>query len=265
MTLFVSRHAQHVVEIWSGNQELMNVNGSPKMVTRMPQLAAEFEPKGLTNSQRQAAARMFGMIPYGTDLVLLPNSIDLGDDENGALIGRVGWRPGYATAAAATANPRAHDDIVLTDLGPIATDAYDPQFHLGRYDTGDGPEDPASMIPYKSVKANSKEERIAVWVAVEEALRECDDYGTSIIALDMATLPPPFPGFAKIKGDSKTAVDQMRVVCDLAQFNAGVLLEYERDTQKRPNMLALFEELYKEQLATAQRQADVLAGLEVTL
>lgn len=263
MTLYVSRHARHAIEIWPGLQEMVSVNGAPKMVTRMAQLLAQFEPKRLTELQRKAAAAHFNMIPYGRELIMLPNSVDLGAGPEGEPI--AGWTPGYSTDAAATAYPRAHDDIILGPRGPEATTGYDPQFNLGAYNTGDSWNDPESMIPFQSVAARTEKERVKVREVCEEVLRASDDFGKSFIALDMATIPTPFPAYLKIKGDSAASVESMQRTCDAAGFNYGPLLEYEKATQARPNMVAMMESRYAEQVSGAQRQAEVLAGLEVTL
>jgi hypothetical protein len=194
VTVFVSRHAKHNHEIWSGNQEYMNVNGSPKMVTKMPALSVQFEPRRLTELQRRTAAQAFGMIPYGRDLIMLPNSVDAGHPDDG-------WRPGYSAEAAATAYPRAHDDVVIGVSGEaVATTGYDPQFNLGSYDTGSDHNDQSGMIPYQSVGARSEKERKAVWDEVEAVLRASPDFGRSIIAIDEQTIPPPFPGYVKSEG-----------------------------------------------------------------
>lgn len=272
MTLFVSRHARHVIEIWPGDEKFMDVHGTMKRVITVPQLCAEFKPRMLSEPQRRAAAVVFGMVGYGRELIMLPNSIDLGDDENGAMIGNKGWTPGYSPDTAATAMPRTHDDIILGPAGPVATSGYDPQFNLGSYDTGDCKDakgkfrhDEASQIDFQSVKARTDAEKLKVWEAVEAELRASSDFGTSFIALDMSTLPVPFPAYLKIKGDDATALEQMAMVADGAGFNYGVLLDYERATQERPNMIAMFEEKYAEQIERGRKQAQVLAGLEVTL
>jgi hypothetical protein len=259
VTVFVSRHAKHNHEIWSGNQEYMNVNGSPKMVTKMPALSVQFEPRRLTELQRRTAAQAFGMIPYGRDLIMLPNSVDAGHPDDG-------WRPGYSAEAAATAYPRAHDDVVIGVSGEaVATTGYDPQFNLGSYDTGSDHNDQSGMIPYQSVGARSEKERKAVWDEVEAVLRASPDFGRSIIAIDEQTIPPPFPGYVKVKGDTAAAVESMRMTCDAAGFNYGPILEYERAVKQRPNMMAMMEARYAEQLDLAKQQADVRSGLEVTV
>ena len=263
MTLYVSRHARHVIEIWPGLQEMVNVNGSPKMVDRMKILNAEFQPRRLTELQRKAAAAHFNMIPYGRELIMLPNSGDLGAGREGTP--ELGWVPGYSADAAATAYPRAHDDIIIGPHGPEATSGYDPQFNLGAYNTGDAWDDADSLIPVQSVGARSKEEKVKVRDVCEEVLRASSDFGRSFIALDMATIPVPFPAYLKMKGDAVATVEAMQRTCDAAGFNYGPLLEYERATQNRPNMLALFESRYSEQVSGAQRQAEILAGLEVTV
>jgi hypothetical protein len=272
MTLYVSRHGGYRREIWPGNETMMNVNGTPKMVVDVPNYTVEFKTKMLTEAQRKHAATMFNMVPYGRDLVLLPQSVDLGDDEHGKMIGHQGWKPGYSPDAAAGAMPRQHDDIILGPAGPEAAEGYDPQFHLSSFNTGDCEDakgkyqrDPECMIPFQSVGARTDAEKLAVWKITEEVLHSCSDFGVAFVALDASTLPVPFPGYAKIRGDDDTAIEQMATLLSLAQFNAGVLLEYEQQTQKRPNMMALFEKTYNEQKAAAQRQAEVLAGLEVTL
>lgn len=263
MTLFVSRHARHVIEIWPGLQEMVNVNGAPKMVDRMRILNAEFQPKRLTELQRKAAAAFFNMIPYGRELIMLPNSRDLGDGPEGSP--QSGWVPGYSPDAAATAYPRSHDDIILGPRGPEATSGYDPQFNLGAFDTGEAWDDPATMIPFQSVGARTEKEKVETRKIVEEALRASSDFGRAFIALDMATIPTPFPAYAKIKGDGVAAVKAMQDTCDAAGFNYGPLIEYEKATQNRPNMLAMMESCYAEQVSGARRQQEIMAGLEVTL
>lgn len=263
MTVFVSRHARHVFEIWGGLQEMVNVNGTPRMVDKVKLLNAEFQPKRLTETQRRAAAGFFNMIPYGRELIMLPNSIDLGDGPEGTP--QAGWKPGYSPDAAATAYPRAHDDIILGPRGPEATSGYDPQFNLGSFDTGETWDDPNCMIPYASVGARTEKEKKAVREVVEEQLRESADFGRSMIALDLSTIPTPFPAYAKIKGDAPAAIKAMQDTCDAAGFNYGPLIEYERATQQRPNMLAMMESRYAEQMSGAQRQSEILAGLEVTI
>lgn len=253
MTMFVSRHARHRHEIWSGLQDPISQNGTLKMVTRIPYFVAEFEPKRLTELQRRTAAHYFGMADYGLSTMLLPHSVDLGPDVAS------GQAPGpmpYKFEAAATAMPRAHDDVIIGPMGPEATTGYDPQFFLGAFDTD-------RDINYQSLGCRTDAEKKAAKAECERVLRESPDYGRSIIAIDAATIPKPFPAWEKMKGDSEATVKQMLDTCEAAGFRYGELVAYEKATQNRPNMLAALEARYAEERERDERHAAARAQLEV--
>lgn len=236
--LFVSRHKQYRHQIWSGEQRFVRSSGgSETLTTVIPNFTAEFQPGRLSEIERRAAARQFGMGHYGEETAVHPRYVS----ETGVE---------YKVTAAATAMPYAHDGIIVgaAGQGGDAFVGYDPQFHLSSFDTD-------RDIPYSTIGCRTDEEREMAKAECERILCESPDLGSAMVIVDQRTIPAPWPAYYQLNGAA--GLKKAIAMIEDGGHEAGYVLEYERATKNRPEWVEAFKALHDAQVqAINEREAE---------